>query len=184
MENSSPSFTIKNLEETDKPQLRKFSCGNSSMDSFLYNEANTYHVNGEGITKLLLHEDQIIAYCTAKAWLWKIYDPEMYDDGFREIPCVEVSRLGVHTYWQYGQNGVSVGVGLMSYLILFVKNYIANEIGCRLITIHAIRSKVPWYEKHFGFVITNPEELESSSDVIAMHLDLIQDIAAEEHVDS
>lgn len=166
-------ITIKNLEESDLPRLRNFSCGNLSMDNFLQQEAYLYHTTGEGITRILINEDNndILGYCTLRCGLWKIYDPTMYDD-YREIPCIEVSRLAVHSFWQHQQQGTRLGFALMKYIILFIINNIATQVGCRFITLYSVPEKVNWYSDCFGFVVSNPDTDNPPDQTVPMHLDL------------
>jgi hypothetical protein len=93
---------IRDINENDTKQLKRFKCGNTSMEVFLTEEAYLRHRFGEGVTKLLIDEDnnELIAYFTLKCGVMRIDDPEMYDVP-REIPCIEISRLAVANKWQW-----------------------------------------------------------------------------------
>lgn len=170
----SQHLSTRNLESNDLPQLKHFSCGNSSMDAFFRDEAYKYHVSGEGITKVVINEidSTIIGYYTLKCWMFKVYDSEMYIEGYREIPCIELARLAVCTDLQHGNANIHIGTELVKDLILFIKNEIAIHVGCRLITGHAIRDKFKWYHDVFGFEASDEQELISESETVSMHLDL------------
>ncbi len=115
-------FVIRNIELTDLPALKKFRCGNSSMDAFLKQEAYYQHILGEGITKIVITEDteEVIGYYTIKADALKIDDPDMYEEPW-SIPCVEISRLAIRSDWQGGIQGVHLGTHLLSQVIIFIK---------------------------------------------------------------
>lgn len=166
-------LVLRNLEESDLPQLKFFRCGNSGMDEYLHDHAYKYHRTGEGITKILVRENapQIFAYCTMTCGVWKFIDEEMYED-VRELPCVEISRLAVHTDFQDGFGGLHLGTELLSHLLVFIKREIASHVGCRLIAINAVPDKVDWYMK-FRFEITDQTEIHNKDETIRMHFDLL-----------
>jgi NADPH-dependent curcumin reductase CurA len=142
---------IRDIYTDDIDRLRLFNCGNRSMNSYIHREALLNHVLGEGITRVVLDENEefIIGYFTLKCTSIKFCDPDMGEK--REIPCVEISRLAVCISWQNGTNGFHLGTSLVGYIIATIKEDIASRVGCRWITIHAVQGKVNWYREQFNF---------------------------------
>lgn len=143
---------IRDICTDDIKRLRLFSCGNKSMNAYIHREALLNHVLGEGITRVVLdeNEEDIIAYFTLKCTSIKFEDPEMGHEE-REIPCVEISRLAVCLGWQNGTNGFHLGTSLVGYIISTIKEEIASRVGCRWITIHAVQERINWYREQFNF---------------------------------
>jgi|GEM_PF-2927474 hypothetical protein len=163
---------IRDICTDDNDRLRLFNCGNESMNAYIHREALLNHVLGEGITRVVFDEDEenILGYFTLKCTSIIVEDPEM-DDGKREIPCVEISRLAVCLSWQNGANGFHLGTSLVGYIIATIKEEIASRVGCRWITIHAVKEKVEWYREQFNFdyvIDDTPDEYET----VSMFLDI------------
>lgn len=166
------NLVIRDIENSDIQQLKRFQCGNTSMEVFLYSEARYSHVLGEGITKLVIEstENEIVAYYTIKCSLLKIEDPQMYSE-LREIPCIELSRIAVANDWQNGRKGIHLGTRLMDFIIDFIKNKIAIYVGCKYITLHAVSEKVKWYES-LGFTPATDEMVNSHCSTVYMYMDI------------
>ncbi|MFZ5627271.1 MAG: GNAT family N-acetyltransferase [Bacillota bacterium] len=159
---------IREITESDIPILRRFTCGNESMDCYLKNEAYKFHIYGEGITKLLVDDDdKIIGYYTLKASEIVVDDPEMYDEP-RHIPAIEISRIAiVKTMQRQG-----LGRILMGYIIKLIVRVIAKEIGCRYISLHALRDLVDWYKEEFGFEVWD-DTIKDDQETVFMYLDIL-----------
>jgi len=178
------SLILRNIEMSDMSQLSSFVCGNISMDGFLKNEAYLHHVSGEGITKVVLEEEtnQIIAYYTLKSDAVKIFDEEMHDIP-RYIPCIEIARIAVLLHWQNGSREIHLGTSLLGQIIKFIKDNIALQIGCRFITVHAVRDKVSWYKKEFDFEELEDEKYGSNEETTYMCLDLLDRSLLDEYAE-
>lgn len=145
-------IVIRDICIDDVSKLRLFNCGNDSMNTYIHREALLNHALGEGITRVVLDENEsdIIGYFTLKCTSIRIEDPGMSDEA-REVPSIEISRLAVCESWQNGKNGFHLGTSLVGYIISTIKEDIASKVGCRWIIIHAVKEKVNWYQKDFDF---------------------------------
>jgi len=173
-------YIVRDIELGDIPSLRSFKCNNPSMENFLNQEAYKSHICGEGITKIVLKNEEIIAYYTLKCDALRIEDPEMYTEP-RYIPCVEISRLAVVSHWQRGQRDIHLGTHLMGEIITFVREEIASRVGCRFITLHALKDKVGWYQREFDFNIWNEEKPNPDDETVFMYLDIIDNDRVQEY---
>lgn len=165
---------IRDICIDDLPRLRLFNCGNDSMNAYIHREALLNHTLGEGITRVVLdkNESDIIGYFTLKCTSAKIDDPSMSDEK-REVPSIEISRLAVCESWQNGiKNGFHLGTSLVGYIISTIKEEIASKVGCRLITIHAVKEKVKWYQEVFTFDFLT-DDTPDEFGTVSMFLDII-----------
>lgn len=174
---------IRDINFKDLKQLKKFKCRDGLMENFLVREAYYYHIIGEGITKLVINTEtnEIIAYYTLKCDSVRIDDEEMRENPIY-IPCIEISRIAVAANWQNGSNGVHIGTHLMGHIITNIKKIIASQVGCRFISLHAIKDKASWYQRDFDFETIEDEKAIETGDTVYMCLDITDKAKVNEYV--
>jgi hypothetical protein len=174
---------VRDINFTDLTKLKKFKCRDGMMEHFLIKEAYYYHINGEGITKLVVNPEtgEIAGYYTLKCDAIKIEDLEMREDPIY-VPCIEVSRIAVSTSLQSGSSGIHIGTHLMGYIIRNITNNIASQVGCRFITLHAIRDRTEWYSREFGFERIEDEKSDECGKTVYMCLDITDKAKVTEYI--
>lgn len=105
---SSVGFTalipIHEVAEAELYRLKKFSCGNQSLDVFLQEKAHELHLDHLSHTNLLFHEDfgGLVGYITLSNDSIPLKVSEVGDLGLayqtdlQSYPAVKIGRLAVH----------------------------------------------------------------------------------------
>jgi len=142
-------FELASIDEQFVPLLKRFNCGEPSMDGFLKQWALEYDKIGEGKT-FLLHdkaENLIVGYFTLKCSSISIFDEEM-DEESRVLPAIEISRFAIDNKYQ----DMHIGTTVFAAVIHLINKLKEEFIGVRLITLFAIPNpKVIHLYKNFEF---------------------------------
>lgn len=129
--------------------LDEFTCGEEGLDSFLYDSACIHHNRGEGITTLIVDDDEkeIIAYYTLKCNALQ-HDDLNVPDRAQVIPAIEISRFAVKTNYQNDGWGTAL---LGTYVFKSIFD-ISNKIGVSCIMLYSLPEErnIHFYGK-FGF---------------------------------
>ena len=167
------------IRVTDNYQFKAFDCGNSDLNDFLLSDAKNYAKRLLSVTYLIENENEIIAFFSVsndrisiresdKAVWRKIKKEFPYSKHRSDYPAVKIGRLGVNLTHQASHIG--------TYILDFVKKTFItyNRTGCAFITVDALPSAIPFYQKNgFKFLktSTNPQSTENT---IPMYYDLSQ----------
>lgn len=94
-------------------------------------------------------QNEVIAYCTllADAIILERGESDV-DWPYESAPCLKIARLGVRC----DQRGNGLGGKLMAWVIAQAVE-LGERIGIRYITLDAVASQIPWYQR-FGFEFT------------------------------
>ena len=134
--------------------LTAFDCGDDDLNSFLFDDAKQAQELRIANTFILEDEGRIAAYfcllndrisrseITGSRWK-KIKAKFPVSKQFRSYPCIKVGRFAVSLEYR----GQSVGRWLMSILKERL-NVGQNQSAFRYITVDALQSAMPFYEKH------------------------------------
>lgn len=164
---------------TDNYQFKAFDCGNSDLNDFLSSDAKNYAKRLLSVTYLIENENEIIAFFSVsndrisiresdKAVWRKIKKEFPYSKHRSDYPAVKIGRLGVNLTHQTSHIG--------TYILDFVKKTFItnNRTGCAFITVDALPSAIPFYQKNgFKFLKTSANS-QSTENTIPMYYDLSQ----------
>ena len=164
---------------TDNYQFKAFDCGNSDLNDFLLSDAKNYAKRLLSVTYLIENENEIIAFFSVsndrisiresdKAVWRKIKNEFPYSKHRSDYPAVKIGRLGVNLTHQTSHIG--------TYILDFVKKTFItnNRTGCAFITVDALPSAIPFYQKNgFKFLKTSANS-QSTENTIPMYYDLSQ----------
>ena len=164
---------------TDNYQFKAFDCGNSDLNDFLLSDAKNYAKRLLSVTYLIENENEIIAFFSVsndrisiresdKAVWRKIKKEFPYSKHRSDYPAVKIGRLGVNLTHQTSHIG--------TYILDFVKKTFItnNRTGCAFITVDALPSAIPFYQKNgFKFLKTSTNS-QSTENTIPMYYDLSQ----------
>lgn len=129
-----------NLSKKYSEQINSFSCGNNLIDNFLKDKSKAYHefFTHKSSTKLLMNENNLIGYYTAKI--------EKFIYGEEEYYTIYLTYIAVDKKYQYNGFGQ-----LLLNTFLKEANKSSKFLGLFGITLKAIPDKIKWYEKN-GFI--------------------------------
>ena len=164
---------------TDNYQFKAFDCGNSDLNDFLLSDAKNYAKRLLSVTYLIENGNEIIAFFSVsndrisiresdKAVWRKIKKEFPYSKHRSDYPAVKIGRLGVNLTHQTSHIG--------TYILDFVKKTFItnNRTGCAFITVDALPSAIPFYQKNgFKFLKTSTNS-QSTENTIPMYYDLSQ----------
>jgi hypothetical protein len=159
--------------------LKPFDCGNVDLNDFLLNDAKQYASHLLAVTYLLEDETELLAFFSVsndrisinesdKATWRKIKKEFPHSKHRSDYPAVKIGRLGVNIHHQNEHLG--------RLIINFVKDTFItnNRTGCAFITVDALWSAVPFYQKN-GFKFLKPSELTNQEkETVTMYYDLTQ----------
>ena len=83
--------------------LNSFDCGHPDFNDFLINDAPNYTANGEGVTYILIDEEEnieitaVFAFCTIKATA--LYYSKDNSDNIYSTSCVEIKYFAIARIW-------------------------------------------------------------------------------------
>jgi GNAT superfamily N-acetyltransferase len=147
---------FKLLSSDDLPHLKKFKCGNQSMEDFLSHDSYYYHLTREASTSLVFFNGELIAYYTIKHTPLKIFDKDQMDIS------LDIARLAVSKNYQ------SKGVG--TFIVdKIIKT--AIEVNKRYIIVDSLYEKWEWYKNNFGFDYLIEDDVLNERIVVSMIID-------------
>ncbi|AEG58985.1 GNAT family N-acetyltransferase [Desulforamulus ruminis] len=156
------SIILQAIIDCDYDKYKDFTCGNGSLDQFLKTEAYLSHVEKEASTTLVLADNELVAYFTLKHSTIRFEN----DKGSLEaVECLEIARIGVSIFKQNQGIGKAIVNHIIEYAYIFNEKYIISL---------ALRERVKWYIRNFGFQVAVEEELEADTGdpVIFIYLNL------------
>ncbi|MGG1650412.1 GNAT family N-acetyltransferase [Paenibacillus sp. NRS-1775] len=157
----------------DLPQLKKFRCGNGSMDLFLETEAYPSHIERESSTTLVYIDTKLVGYYTLRhinlSSLYADITPEV------EIGVLDIARLAVDRGFQ------EKGIGKEIVNNIF---RMAIQLNERFIVLDAIKEKWTWYKDNFEFDNLFEDDLADNSDIVTMIADLYDKDLVERYYDA
>ena len=162
---------IENLD-TIKP----FDCGDKVLNSFLKEDARYFYDEFIANTFVLEDDDETIAYfsllndkvssATVPKNLWRKLRSELpHEKHFSSYPAVKIGRLAVAEGHQREHLGTILIRSIREMLIRR-----ASVGACRFITVDALVSKRPFYEKNGFRLLQN--EIPEDADTVLMYFDL------------
>ena len=164
---------------TDNYQFKAFDCGNSDLNDFLLSDAKNYAKRLLSVTYLIENENEIIAFFSVsndrisiresdKAVWRKIKKEFPYSKHRSDYPAVKIGRLGVNLTHQTSHIG--------TYILDFVKKTFItnNRTGCAFITVDALPSAIPFYQKNGFKFLKASTNSQSTENTIPMYYDLSQ----------
>lgn len=161
-------FVISSL--TDKDDVSSFSCGDSDLEAdlnaFLRDDA--WRLQEQQVTRVYLgrYEGELVGYVAMLTDAVELKSPEkkklgLAHDDARWIPAVKVGRLAVSASFRDRYRGG--GEALMRFAVATTLA-VAENVGCRLVTVDAYASAFDFYKK-LGFVPNKVKPAQDVSDV-------------------
>ncbi|MGN0223537.1 MAG: GNAT family N-acetyltransferase [Muribaculaceae bacterium] len=156
--------------------IKPFKCSDDDLNGFLFDDAKHFHTEMMAVTYILEDTSQNIIAAYYSLLADKIsFNPEeksRWNKLNRNIPnpkrrksypAIKIGRLAVHEQM--------MGFGLGTFIIDSIKYAFTSikRIGCRFITVDAIKSAIPFYLKN-GFLFFS--ELDADDQTRLMFFDL------------
>lgn len=156
--------------------IKPFNCGDEVLNGFLLNDARFFYDEFIANTYVLEDDDETIAYFSilndkvssamVPKNLWRKLKREFpHEKHFSSYPAVKIGRLAVAE----GHQGEHIG----SELVRLIREMLlqrASVGACRFITVDALVSKRPFYEKNGFRLLQN--EIPEDADTVLMYFDL------------
>ena len=141
--------------------FKPFDCGNQDLNDFLLVDSKNYQKKLLSVTYILQTEKDIAAFFSVsndkisipdsdKATWRKIKKAFPHSKHRSDYPAVKIGRLAVSSKYQH----LKLGSNILDFIKeLFISN---NRTGCLFITVDALRSAIPFYQKNgFNFLDKN-----------------------------
>lgn len=154
------SLEFKAISIDDFLHLKRFRCGNGSMETFLQTEAYISHIERNASTTLVFYKGSLVAYYTLKHTDLKL-NSEIQD--FEYTMSLDISRLAVCNKYQ------NIGIG--SYIVKRIIKT-AYEVNERFITLDALRERWEWYCNNFEFEPMFEDDIIKESPIVSLITDL------------
>ena len=134
-------YKIVDLDDTYN--LKNFKCENTSINNYLYHDSYYKHILKLNRTKLVVDNNNILAFYTISTCELKTID---ICNDIIEIPVYELEYLAVDLKYTKQK----IGTNILKRVIADVEQYSQKFGGCYLI-LRALKDKVKWYRNR-GFV--------------------------------
>lgn len=156
------SIVLQSIIDCDYENYKNFTCGNGSLDQFLKMDAYLSHVEKEASTTLVFVNKALVGYFTLKHSKIQFENDE---GNIEAVDCLEIARIGV----SLSKQNQGIGKAIVNHIIEYA--YIFNE---KYIISFALRERLKWYLRNFGFQVAIEEDLEvdSSDAVVSIYLNL------------
>lgn len=163
------------LRLSQEHAFKPFDCGEGDLNDFLLQDAKQYAKELLAVTYVIEDEDKTIAFFSLsndrisllesdKATWRKIKNVFPHRKHRSDYPAVKIGRLGVNINAQHQH----IGTDILDFVKqTFITN---NRTGCCFVTVDALRSAVPFYERN-GF---KPLKKENIEETVPMYYDLTQ----------
>ena len=154
----------------DKHDPCHFRCGESDLDEFLIDDAFDNQSKCLSVTKLVIHDDELIGYFTLVAStvnsrkVHKIGCGEVDDYPYNDYPAIKIARFAVM------ENKQRMGYGslILQEIFKIVFN-MSNNVGIRFILVDSKKNeKAPIFYRNFSFTTVKDQ-----GDTISMCLDFL-----------
>lgn len=137
----------------EEPPEAGFRCGREEQDRFLYEYAWGDQQEGVSVTHLYYVYGILAGYATVLMDSILLGSRERGPKiRYKDVPALKLGQLGVHHTFQ--------GSGLGSYIVAHVielARRIAQEVGCRYVTLDAHPAIAKWYENQ-GFAFNKEHQ--------------------------
>ena len=151
----------------DGEYVEAFECGENDLNNFIMHDASLYLNEKLAVTYIVYKKDnpkKVEAFFSLSNDRISVSDFDnktkynKFSKRFnnhkrlKSYPAAKIGRLAVSSSMK--------GNGIGSILLYFIKTYflIDNKTGCRFITVDALASAVPFYEKN-NFIPLNDEDI-------------------------
>lgn len=119
-----------------------FDCGREEQNAYLREHAWDDQQNGFSVTWMAEVKGIIAGYVTLTMDGLELYGFERPDGGrYKEYPAIKIGQLGVDKSFQ----GLHIGQYLIAFALIMATS-MADQIGCRYLTVDAKRDVVDWYK--------------------------------------
>lgn len=152
-------LTYKIISIDNISDIKNFKCGNGSMELFLHTEAYISHIERESSTTLVYYDNLLVGYFTIKH---EETDYPPWLDGSSYNSSLDIARLAVSSDLQ----GNGIGTTIVEKIIKM-----ATQVNERFITLDSLKERWMWY-RDFGFNYLFEDDINSSSEIVTMLLDL------------
>jgi len=144
----------------DFESIQNFTCGNTSIENFLKQEAYYLTITRECSTTLAFDQGELIGFFSLrKSTLQVELENECID-----YPCLDIARIATAK----GKQGLGYGSFLINQIIR-----IAHTVNERFITLEALIERYPWYKSRGFDALIEEEALNSNKDgLVFMMADL------------
>lgn len=149
---ANPEFALSLLSDDDLPALASFSCGDTDLDDFVRDDAWRLQVENVAKTYLAIATEsgEIVGYFTLLTDSVHLLTSEkkklgLASDDHPIVPAVKIARLGIASERQ----GKGAGAFLVRCAFALTRE-VAELTGCRLLTVDAYPTALPFY-KRLGF---------------------------------
>lgn len=165
MENLKQNLEITNISET-RQEYDYFECTNSSLNTYLYNDAYYEDLMSFAKTKLVKvavssNEERTVGFFTLQ--LKKVAIQE--DGENEEYACICLKFIAVDKLYE----GQGIGTKILKYIISESKKF-SDFVGCRCLFIDALTEDVDWYRDR-GFQFIDEDNNDTLSPTIEMFVD-------------
>lgn len=143
-------FILKNpVKLSPENNLGNFDCGNHQLNRYLKKHAYINQLNNISTCYVVLNEEKVIAYyCVSIGSVDSEKAPDFLKEGLPKypIPVLVLARLAVDKNYQ------NTGIGQTLIKEIFLKAvYLAKEIACAAIFVHAKDDKAKAFYKKMEF---------------------------------
>ena len=166
---------MKIVRLTQEHAFKPFDCGEEDLNDFLLEDAKQYVKGLLAVTYVIEDDDMTVAFFSLlndrislsesdKATWRRIRASFPHRKHRSDYPAVKIGRLGVNINAQRQHIGTEI--------LDFVKQTFMtnNRTGCCFVTVDALQSAVPFYERN-GF---KPLRKENKGETVPMYYDLTQ----------
>lgn len=160
---------LRQLQLAEDTDIKQFKCADNDLNEFLFEDAKRFQRELMAVTYLLeyMEQNKTAAYFSLLADKI-VFNPD--DKGVwnklnrkipnakrrRSYPAVKVGRLAVNEDYS--------GQGLGTFILDNIKYSFTNvkRLGCRFITVDALKTAVPFYERNgFQYITESDKEDET-----------------------
>lgn len=166
---------MKIVRLTQEHAFKPFDCGEEDLNDFLLEDAKQYAKGLLAVTYVIEDDDMTVAFFSLsndrislsesdKATWRRIRASFPHRKHRSDYPAVKIGRLGVNINAQHKH----IGTDILDFVKqTFITN---NRTGCCFVTVDALQSAVPFYERN-GFKLLRKE---NKGETIPMYYDLTQ----------
>ncbi|MDE5812416.1 MAG: GNAT family N-acetyltransferase [Muribaculaceae bacterium] len=167
---------LSQIQLSDSTDLKPFKCVEDDLNDFLFEDAKHFQAELLAVTYLIESKDENVTIAYYSLLADKIvFNPEEKkswnklnrsipnEKRRRSYPAVKIGRLAVNADF----SGMGIGTFILDsikYAFAYVK-----RLGCRFITVDALASAIPFYERN-GFRLFT--EKDADEDTRLMFFDL------------
>ncbi|WP_332645720.1 GNAT family N-acetyltransferase [Lysinibacillus sp. 54212] len=140
--------------------IQNFTCGNTSIENFLKQEAYYLTITRECSTTLAFDRGELIGFFSLRKSSLQL---ELENESI-DYPCLDIARIAT----QKGKQELGYGTFLINQIF-----EIAHTVNDRFITLEALIERYAWYKKRGFEALIEEEALSSNQDgLVYMMADL------------